>query len=86
MSPAVDGLHAADEKGAPGSGGQTAYWRVADLDAARARLLSLGGQAHRRVLTLPDGGRITQVLDPFGNTLGLMERPGQPGPAPSGRR
>ncbi len=48
----------------------TAYWEVDDVDQAFARLIELGARAKTppaNVLTL----RVAQVIDPFGNVLGL---------------
>jgi methyltransferase (TIGR00027 family) len=48
----------------------TVYWEVDDVDQAFARLIELGARAKTppaNVLTL----RVAQVVDPFGNVLGL---------------
>lgn len=71
------GLHVANEKASPGTNGQTAYWLVDDIKAASKRLDKLGAVAYRRILEIPEGegGFVTQFKDPFGNVIGLIERP-----------
>ncbi|HEY7834192.1 MAG TPA: VOC family protein [Ktedonobacterales bacterium] len=58
-----------------GPGGATAYWGVADANAAYARLLELGATAGSAVQDVGDGIRTGTVTDPFGNTLGVIENP-----------
>jgi predicted enzyme related to lactoylglutathione lyase len=45
---------------------------VADLDAAVARLIALGGSLDREI-GLRDYGRIAAMADPFGNGFDLIE-------------
>jgi uncharacterized glyoxalase superfamily protein PhnB len=52
-----------------------AYWGVADADAAWKRLVELGAQEHQQVQDVGDGIRIGSVIDPFGNTLGIILNP-----------
>ena len=54
---------------------QVAYWGVADVDAAHARLLELGARADRPVQDVGSGIRVASVLDPFGNVVGIIENP-----------
>lgn len=63
----------ADAKVTAGAAGSVVYWRVADLDGERARLLALGAEPWRGPLALPEGGRMCQVRDPWGNCIGLRE-------------
>jgi catechol 2,3-dioxygenase-like lactoylglutathione lyase family enzyme len=59
----------------PGTAGPVAYWGVARADAAWKRLLELGAQEHEPVQDVGEGIRIGSVIDPFGNTLGIIENP-----------
>lgn len=67
-------LHPADIKGQAGPGGQVAYWHVASVDDALRHFESHGGRRYRGPIHGVDGPRIAQVLDPFGNVWGLIER------------
>ena len=51
------------------------YWGVADITAAYARLLELGAQPRTEVTDVGDGIRAADVLDPFGNVLGIIQNP-----------
>ena len=55
--------------------GVTAYWRVADIDAAWQRLLELGATAHRPPQDVGDGIRVGTLQDPQGNLLGIIQQP-----------
>jgi len=59
----------------PGADGNTAYWGVDDCAAELARLISLGATVSMPVTDVGDGIKVATVLDPFGNTLGLIENP-----------
>ena len=59
----------------PGVGGVVAYWGVDDIDAAHARIVSLGAHALAGVRDVGGGIRVATVLDPDGNALGLIENP-----------
>jgi len=61
----------------PGSGtgdggGSLTYWAVDDVDAAYARLLEMGAQAHLDPREHGPGFVTASVVDPFGNVLGVM--------------
>lgn len=58
-----------------GTGGVDAYWGVANVDSALARLLRLGAEPMAPVQDVGDGIRHAMVLDPWGNRLGIMENP-----------
>jgi predicted enzyme related to lactoylglutathione lyase len=60
---------------APGAGGSTAYWGVADAEAAFEHLVAAGGKPRDAVRDVGDGIRVASVLDPFGNVLGLIQNP-----------
>jgi predicted enzyme related to lactoylglutathione lyase len=59
----------------PGTTGPIAYWGVADADAAWNRLIELGAQEHQQLEDVGDGIRLGSVIDPFGNTLGIIKNP-----------
>ena len=68
-----------------GQGGSVTYWQVADVDAALADLLARGATAREELRDFGGGYRGAVVSDPFGNTLGIMQRPVVPttgAPAP----
>lgn len=71
-------LHSVDEynAGAP-SAGSVAYWSVDDVDTAAAACVAQGGVVHRGPKTVFSGDRLCQILDPFGNLLGLRQ-PAEP--------
>jgi predicted enzyme related to lactoylglutathione lyase len=52
-----------------------AYWGVPDAHAAYARLLGLGAGESSPVRDVGDGILVGTVLDPFGNTLGIIQNP-----------
>ncbi len=59
----------------PGAGGGIAYWGVANVDSAVARLISLGAARNGDVQDVGGGIRAATVRDPFGNVIGLLENP-----------
>ncbi len=68
-------LHAEDDydaRGTPATG-TVPYFDVADVDAATALCVARGGVAHRGPKTVFSGERLVQILDPFGNLLGLRQ-------------
>jgi predicted enzyme related to lactoylglutathione lyase len=69
------GLDPDTSEGAPGRGGVTVYWGVADAGAAFARLLGLGARACSAVREVGGGIKVAAVLDPFGNVFGIIENP-----------
>ncbi|MEV0706284.1 VOC family protein [Nocardia aurea] len=60
----------------PGAGG-IVYWHVDDLAATFERLLAMGAKEYQPITAQGDGeGFVTAcVVDPFGNTLGIMTNP-----------
>lgn len=52
-----------------------AYWGVKGIDTVYARLLELGATPRTEVTDVGDGIRAGDVLDPFGNVLGIIENP-----------
>lgn len=63
------------DAGTSGAGGVTAYWGVADADAALAELLARGATVASPVQDVGGGIRTATVLDPFGNVFGIIENP-----------
>jgi predicted enzyme related to lactoylglutathione lyase len=68
------GLHPAEGK-ATGSGGQAAYWGVADIAAEVARMTALGAKPTAPVQDVGEGIKVVELADPFGNLFGLIENP-----------
>ncbi len=64
--------------GAHGQGGSVTYWQVDDADAALTGLLARGATVHEEIRDFGGGYRGAGVIDPFGNALGIMQRPAVP--------
>jgi len=65
-----------DPSSATGAGSSAiAYWGVADLEAALARLVGLGASDRGSVQDVGEGIRMASVIDPFGNIFGMIENP-----------
>jgi predicted enzyme related to lactoylglutathione lyase len=60
------------------TGGTVTYWLVDDVDTALEDLLGRGARAHEDVRDFGGGYRGGVVVDPFGNALGIMQRPTEP--------
>jgi predicted enzyme related to lactoylglutathione lyase len=52
-----------------------AYWGVADIDSAHARLLDGGATPCDPVRDVGGDIKVATVADPFGNVIGLIENP-----------
>ena len=52
-----------------------AYWGVKDIVAAHARLLELGAAPRTEIQVVGEGIRVADVLDPWGNVVGIIENP-----------
>ena len=61
----------ADEKVAAGAAGSVVYWRVADFDSALAHMQNVGATLYRGPMDIERGQRMCQVVDPWGNCIGL---------------
>jgi predicted enzyme related to lactoylglutathione lyase len=59
-------------------GGSITYWQVNDVEASLADLLARGATVHEDVRDFGGGYRGAVVNDPFGNALGVMQRPTVP--------
>jgi predicted enzyme related to lactoylglutathione lyase len=66
-------MHTIDEFDDGGPGGCVAYWDVTDVDAVTADWVRHGAVAHRGPKTIMTGERLCQLLDPFGNLIGLRQ-------------
>jgi predicted enzyme related to lactoylglutathione lyase len=64
------GLHSGDE-----DRNMVVYFAVADIDAAAARVRTLGGQAPDPSSEQPGFGRFVECRDPQGIRFGLHQRP-----------
>ena len=67
-------FHRHDEKTGGQGGTQIAYWQVENLDEVSKLIIDNGGSIFRKVISVPEGGRVMQMKDPFGNILGLKEK------------
>jgi len=64
-----------DLSGVTAGNNAIAYWGVADARAAQARLLGLGAREVSPVEEVTDGVFVGRVKDPFGNVLGIIQKP-----------
>ena len=67
-------FHRFDEKAIMQSGSQIAYWQVEDLSETVKEFVAGGASVYRRSIEIPEGGRVAQIKDPFGNIIGVMEK------------
>ena len=65
----------APEHRADGTGSVIAYWQVDDTAAAYERLLEMGAMSQWPPRDFGAGYIGASVVDPFGNVLGVMQRP-----------
>lgn len=61
--------------GTPGAGGTVAYWGVADIDSASARLAELGAKLRGPIQDVGEGIRVAEFDDPFGNVFAVIQNP-----------
>lgn len=59
----------------PEGSGVIVYWGVADIQKEHDRLLSIGAKPKAPVQDVGGDIKITSVLDPFGNAIGLIYNP-----------
>ena len=64
-------LVAADSKVTTGAAGSVVYWSTDNFTTRLAELLALGATLYRGPLLLENDLRMCQVLDPFGNPVGI---------------
>ncbi len=67
------GFHPADEKAGPGVKGQVAYWAVDNLNDAIEHFKKMGCTIYRGPIISVDSESVVQLVDPFGNAIGLIE-------------
>ncbi|MFI5263555.1 MAG: VOC family protein [Candidatus Kapaibacterium sp.] len=68
------GFHCLDEKAGLPSASQISYWQVGNLDETVKEFINKGATLYRKPITIPEGGRVAQMRDPFGNVIGLMQK------------
>ena len=72
----VGGYELALNPNAPFAAGSTVtYWGVQPIEAAHARLLSLGATEDTPIRDVGDSIKVATIKDPAGNVLGLIENP-----------
>ncbi len=74
------GLHPL-ESGDSGQGNSVAYWGVTDAASELSRLIDLGASPRGDLQEVGEGIKVADVLDPFGNVLGIIENPSFPNTA-----
>lgn len=60
---------------APGAAGAVAYWGVPDIEAAVQHFVHAGAVVKAPVQDVGDDIRVTTLVDPFGNLVGLIQNP-----------
>ena len=58
-----------------GESGPLTYWGVENIEQTLVSLLALGARSHTPVQDVGDDIRTAVVIDPFGNTLGIINNP-----------
>ena len=69
------GIHPNDNKTSSGVAGQVTYWRVSEIQKTIAHFQSHGCHLFRGPIFSIDKAWICQLIDPFGNVWGLVEKP-----------
>jgi len=64
-----------DADGATVGDSVVAYWGVADIDEAYARMIQRGAGSREPVKEVGGDIKVAAVTDPFGNVIGLIENP-----------
>ncbi len=71
----IDGIQLevveADEQVSSGAAGSVVYWHADDFDARLKFLTDLGATLYRGPLEIDDGWIMCQVMDPWGNCIGI---------------
>lgn len=60
-----------DEKVASGKAGTVIYWAVNNITEEINRFVQLGAKLYRGPMKIENGLRMCQLIDPFGNLIGL---------------
>ena len=61
--------------GTPGTNGTTTYWGVDDIEREVERIAGLGATVRSAIEDVGEGIRMAELLDPFGNVIGLIDNP-----------
>ena len=61
--------------GPPGPGGSEAYWGVAEIASAAAKLAELGAIPQGAIQDVGGGIQVARFADPFGNIFAVIENP-----------
>jgi predicted enzyme related to lactoylglutathione lyase len=61
--------------GPSGPGGSVAYWRVDDIAVGVQHFVDNGAAVSSPIQDVGDGIKVATVVDPFGNSIGLIENP-----------
>ena len=64
-----------DPHATPGTSGPVAYWGVTDARATFKKLIEAGASEQSPVSDVGDNILVGTVIDPFGNTFGIIENP-----------
>ncbi|HEV7699931.1 MAG TPA: VOC family protein [Pyrinomonadaceae bacterium] len=54
---------------------EVAYWGVADIGSAFAKVVRVGCEVVTQINEVGEGIKVATVKDPFGNVIGLIENP-----------
>lgn len=61
--------------GSPSADGSVTYWGVDDIEAEVERITGLGARVRGAIQDVGDDIRTAELLDPYGNVLGLIDNP-----------
>ena len=75
------GLHPEESGGKAGPGGGVAYWGVPDIASAWTALAAHGARQVSAPEDVGEGIKVASLVDPFGNSLGIIENPHFPNTA-----
>ena len=64
-----------DMNGVEKGNNETAYWGVADIEDAFAKITARGAEVAMEIRDVGDGIKVAAVKDPFGNIVGIIENP-----------
>jgi uncharacterized protein len=67
----------ADEKVTNSAAGSVVYWRASNFGATLAHFISLGATLYRGPLDVESDQRMCQLLDPWGNCIGIKGPTGE---------
>ena len=61
--------------GQPGTQGSVTYWGVEGIEQEVERIVALGATVHHPITDVGEGIRTVELLDPYGNQIGLIDNP-----------